>query len=149
MSMILQLKRASDEDISRLQKQPWLIQRFLYPEDNIEDEESKAISFFEKLAIFFKRSEAVQKVEFDQYDFEELDLDKTWHALYYLLTGQAENGDGPGAYLLGCEPIGSEDVGYGPAQAISSQQTRALSGYLNSLDTKDVLARFDAQAMTS
>jgi len=79
----------------------------------------------------------------------ELDLNKLWHGLHYLLTGTAwEIGDGAGAAILGGEEIG-EDGGYGPARLLDAETVRVVSTALDTLDIDTLRARFDADAMTA
>jgi hypothetical protein len=64
----------------------------------------------------------------------ELDLDKSWHAIHYLLTGTAwEIDDGAGAAILGGEEIG-EDGGYGPARLLGAEKVRAVAAALDAMD---------------
>ncbi|TYC19202.1 DUF1877 family protein [Micromonospora sp. MP36] len=77
----------------------------------------------------------------------ELDLNKSWHALHYLLTGTAwEIGDGAGAAILGGEEIG-EDGGYGPARLLDAETVREISTALDTLDVDTLRARYDVKAM--
>lgn len=77
----------------------------------------------------------------------ELDLDKSWHVLHYLLTGTAwEIGDGAGAAILGGEEIG-EDGGYGPPRLLDAEKVRVISEALDTLDVGMLRARFDVDAM--
>ncbi|SCF18005.1 protein of unknown function (DUF1877) [Micromonospora viridifaciens] len=79
----------------------------------------------------------------------DLDLNKLWHGLHYLLTGTAwEIGDGAGAAILGGEDIG-EDGGYGPARLLDAETVRAVSTALDTLNIDTLHARFDANAMTA
>jgi hypothetical protein len=79
----------------------------------------------------------------------ELDLDKSWHGIHYLLTGTAwEIGPGAGEAILGGEPIGA-DNGYGPARLLSAESVRAISAALNALDVETLRARFDPGAMAA
>ncbi|MFN0122357.1 MAG: YfbM family protein [Blastocatellia bacterium] len=79
----------------------------------------------------------------------EVDLDKAWHGIHYLLTGQAEGGEEPFCYLLeGGEYIGDEDAGYGPARALLPLQVRAWADALGGLTTDDLRQRLDPAAMT-
>ena len=76
-----------------------------------------------------------------------LDLHKSWHMLHYLFTGQAWEGSMPGgALLLGGEEVG-EDMGYGPARALSPQDTANFAGFLAGLDVEKLAARLDMEAM--
>lgn len=79
----------------------------------------------------------------------ELDLNKSWHVLHYLLTGTAwEIDDGAGAAILGGEEIG-EDGGYGPARLLDAETVRVIATALDTLDVDTLRARFDADAMTA
>lgn len=79
---------------------------------------------------------------------DHLDLDKTWHAIHFLLNGQTWTGDGPlFDAVLGGEPLGEEDVGYGPARALTAEQVKATAQALADLPVETLLARFDAQTL--
>jgi hypothetical protein len=74
-----------------------------------------------------------------------LDLDKSWHAIHYLLSGSVWEGDGPEAFLLaGGEEVGDVDVGYVPARAIGSNEIHQVSAILESIPTEKLAARFNA-----
>lgn len=79
----------------------------------------------------------------------ELDLDRSWHGLHYLLTGTAwEIGDGAGAAILGGNEIG-EDGGYGPARLLGAETVRMVATALDALDVETLRARFDPDAMVA
>lgn len=83
-----------------------------------------------------------------------LDLDKTWQALHYLLTGEPEGGALPLGFLCvdedgrACVNVGDEDVGYGPAMAISPMATAQIAAAVAALDDAALMARYDARRMT-
>ena len=75
------------------------------------------------------------------------DLDKAWHILHFLLTGNAWGGQGPLANaILGGETLGSVDVGYGPARFLRASQVVEVSEALRTVPAKQLWSRFDAQA---
>lgn len=79
----------------------------------------------------------------------ELDLDKSWHGIQYLLNSAAwQIGEGAGAAILGGAEIG-EDNGYGPARLIDSETVRAIATALDTLDDETLRARFDPGAMAA
>jgi hypothetical protein len=79
----------------------------------------------------------------------ELDLDKSWHAIHYLLTGTAwELDDGVGAAILGGQEIG-EDNGYGPARLLPAEAVETVAAALDALDMQTLRARFDPDAMAA
>jgi hypothetical protein len=84
--------------------------------------------------------------DFLDEESNELDLEKSWHGLHYLLTGSAWEGAEPLCYLAsGGEEIG-EDLGYGPARALSPAQVAAWSNALSAITTTELQRRFDPQA---
>ncbi|GIE77023.1 hypothetical protein Aph02nite_29730 [Actinoplanes philippinensis] len=78
----------------------------------------------------------------------DLDLDKSWHAVHFLLAGSAWGlGDGlAGAAVLGGDDIG-EDGGYGPARLVSADRVRAIAEALDAVTDDALRARFDRSAM--
>ncbi len=83
---------------------------------------------------------------------EDLNLDKAWHGLHYLLTGTAWGGEAPwNALLLGGEQVGDEevhDIGYGPARILLPPQVTAFSRALDQLDPARLGNRFNPAEMT-
>ena len=76
------------------------------------------------------------------------DLDKAWHAIHYLLTGTAWEGQGPEAFLLaGGKTIGEVDVGYGPARGFSARDTREIAAALDQLPHEFLATRFDGATL--
>lgn len=85
----------------------------------------------------------------DDLPDQELDLDKSWHGIHYLLTGTAWAGvHGAGAALFGGDEIG-EDNGYGPARLLRPEAVRAVAAALDPLDIETLRTRFDPAAMTA
>jgi len=78
---------------------------------------------------------------------DELDLDKTWEGIHYLLTGANQlGGDEPLCYLArGGEEIGEVDVGYGPARALKSNQVKAFTEALAGISEEEFRERFNAE----
>lgn len=83
-----------------------------------------------------------------------IDLDKSWQALHYLLTGEPDGG----VLLLGflccdadgaaCVSVGDEDIGYGPAMAISPQATAQIAAALEALGDETLFARYQPRVLT-
>ena len=77
-----------------------------------------------------------------------LDIDKTWHAIHFLLNGEKWEGDPPLLNaVLGGDPIGEEDVGYGPARSLSPEEVRKVADALDGIPAHELLGRFDAAAL--
>ncbi|ADU09533.1 YfbM family protein [Micromonospora aurantiaca] len=79
---------------------------------------------------------------------DELDLDKAWHGLHYLLTGTTYEirGDA-GPAIVGGEPIGP-DLGMGPARLLMPDAVRTVAAGLDAVDDATLRARFDPEAMS-
>jgi hypothetical protein len=76
-----------------------------------------------------------------------LNLDKSWHALHYLLTGSAEPVDTPlGQSILGGTDIGP-DLGYGPARLLPPDQVRLIATALSKVSKETLVSCFDLPAM--
>jgi hypothetical protein len=82
---------------------------------------------------------------------EELNIDKAWHGLHYLLTGTAWAGFEPAYYLVkGGEQVGDEqehDVGYGPARILFPQQVAAFNEAVQLLTPDEIERRFSSEKM--
>jgi hypothetical protein len=76
-----------------------------------------------------------------------LELDKSWHVLHFLFTGQPSHGPMPAAALLsGGREIG-EDLGYGPARALSAAETKAFAQFLAGQTAAALAGRIDVATM--
>src|SRR5581483_12444438 len=70
---------------------------------------------------------------------ERVGLEKTWHAIHFVLTGSRLGGDQPLNFLIDeGTPVGEVDVGYGPARVLTSQQVRAIAAALRGIEPDDV-----------
>lgn len=79
---------------------------------------------------------------------DELEIDKAWHGIHFLLTGSAwEAGLPLGFIVAGGEEVG-DDLGYGPARALRSEDVLKIDGALDPLTTDELRRRFDANRMT-
>lgn len=76
-----------------------------------------------------------------------LELDKSWHVLHFLFTGKQADGPMPAATLLrGGREIG-EDLGYGPARALSPAETKAFAEFLAGQTAAALAGRLDVATM--
>jgi hypothetical protein len=77
----------------------------------------------------------------------QLGLEKSWHILHYLLTGDVEPVGGDGDLLLTGEELG-EDRAYGPPRLHSPMETQEFSRFLATQDLADLQARVDIREMS-
>jgi Domain of unknown function (DUF1877) len=73
-----------------------------------------------------------------------LDIDKAWHAIQFLLTGEPWDGAPPlqNAVMGGTE-LGDEDVGYGPARGLTPDEVRSVSAVLGRLSGEQLWSAFN------
>ena len=93
MSMIGNLRRATDVAVARLLANPKEIRAFLYGEPDRHE------------------------------DRADVRLDKAWHGIHFVLTGSGWGGEPPLNFMVsGGTEVGDEDMGYGPARAFTSAE---------------------------
>jgi hypothetical protein len=103
----------------------------------------------EMKAVHAERDQARIKLS-DFMPFEAaLDLDKSWHILHYLMTGQfgldgaSDISDG----LLGGDDIGDDLVGYGPARLLDAASTKRFAEFLRMQDAQTMKSRVNHEEM--
>jgi len=76
-----------------------------------------------------------------------MDVDKAWHGLHYLLTGEAEGGEEPLslAILEGTE-IGPE-LDFGPARYLTGEEVKAVAHALAALTPEALAQRYNPRDM--
>lgn len=120
MGMVAIFRRLADEDIATLLAEPELIEEYV-------DSEEPPDGFG---------------------PFANLDVDKAWHAIQFLLTGSAWEGEPPLNFIVaGGTPIGDVDLGYGPARAFSSAEVRGIAAALTQVTVDALQARFAPKAL--
>src|SRR5215510_5003069 len=127
MSMIVYFRRLLNRDLERLLAEPELVPGYLHPGDRIEDEEGFG-------------------------PFVEMDTDKAWHGIHFLLTGSAEGDDRPECFIYTAGRwVGNEDdVGlpYGQARGFASSEVKRIAEVLAAADEAKLRSRFDPHVMT-
>lgn len=87
----------------------------------------------------------------------EIDLDKAWHALQWLLTKPLSKSEGDewelpppeGTLLSAGAPVEGSDHGYGDERAIYPEETSSFAEFLLQTPWSEVASRYDAAAMDS
>ena len=75
-------------------------------------------------------------------------LEKSWHGLHYLLTGDAWDTNGPKAFLIfGGSEVPESDAGYGSARLFSPSEAARIHAELSSVGGEELWSGFDAQKM--
>lgn len=118
MGMVACFAAVDPDTLARLRAEDDSIEEYLYPEDG------------------------------DSEPPNSIDIDKAWHGIHYLLTGQAEGGGGPEALaVFGGEEFGPE-VGYGPARFLSPEQVAAVAAALSQITPEALAARYNPKDMS-
>jgi len=81
---------------------------------------------------------------------DSIDIGHSWHAIHYILTGDigACEGDDPLLkVVLGGQPLGDEDFGYGPPLYLSVADVKETNAALQSISNDDFSARFNYSEM--
>lgn len=78
-----------------------------------------------------------------------LEIDKAWHGVHYLLTGSAQDAEGPlGQAILGGTEIG-DDGGYGPARYLLPEEVKGVAIALENVADDQLRNRYDAAALSA
>jgi len=152
MGMYLAMCTLSDANIQKVLADPPLIWKVIAPDDSEAYKQARAepSGFFSK--VFGRRNvKTVPPVEFLLTDDEvtDADLDKAWHAIHYMLTKSAWEGEPPLNFLLkGGAEVGDLEVGYGPARVLTSDEVHQINAALKPIDGEFLKSRFDPAEMT-
>jgi hypothetical protein len=80
--------------------------------------------------------------------FAELDVDKAWHGIHFLLTGSQWEGEPPLDFIVnGGKRIGDEDVGYGPARGFQPSEVKLIGAALSAIVPQQFADRYNAEAL--
>jgi hypothetical protein len=86
--------------------------------------------------------ELLYESEIQDDDF--LDIDKSWHAIHFLLCNDTWGGEKPlFNVVLGGTEINQEDVGYGPARFLSVLEVKDTYKAIESISEDDMKEKFD------
>lgn len=172
MSMIQVLRAIPPETLGKIKKDPRLTRYILFSDHdpeavaalenaeykmNQEDVPALYKIFFKMFPWLRKKIEddfnkkikqsvhmIKQKPETKDIDTgEEMDLDKAWHGIHYLLTGKPGVAEPPlGDAIMGGVEIG-EDTGYGKPRFLEPQQVKAVADALSKISPDELLQCYD------
>ena len=153
MGMYGSLRRVTLADAERLRTDQRVLEWFLFGEPPIvvEDRLPGVLGFLLRFTpIKVQRSEPAPPSDNPLWPpagpGEQVDLDKAWHGLHFLLTGTDDGGTEPANYLTeGGEYLGDDDDVQ--ARLLRPDQVRALAAYLATLDGDELTRRFDPERM--
>jgi hypothetical protein len=141
--MIYNLRLSSDQQINDLNDSPERIRKILY-----EETINYTPGFIAKLFGAKPKSDDWHPENFDEEN-DEVDLDKAWQAIHYLLTEDPWEGSGVKSFILnGGKEIGVIDVGYGPARSFSSDEVKEIHNELSEISSMDLRSKFDFELLS-
>ncbi len=145
--MICNLARITDELRRQVHADPRLVTQLLYP-----DVRADAVAKPSLLSRLLGRAHAANERVLAEIspiaERDQTDIDKSWHAIHFLLTGSDWDGDFPNGFLVSCgDPVGDVDVGYGPARSFSSGQVAKIADFLTAQSDADLRKRLDYAQM--
>jgi len=137
------------EDGSEAQSSEWLSR--LPPERKQQAEER--LRQMQSSPEFIAAREEVEQARRRISDFgkiePELDLDKSWHILHYIFTGDIGPVGAPGDLLMTGDDMGGDTTGYGPPRLHDPEATRRFAEFLQRLDLETLQDRANREAMTA
>jgi len=78
-----------------------------------------------------------------------LDIDKSWHGIHFLLTGEQYGGEPPASLpILGGVEFGPQ-IYYGPARYLTPEQVQEASAHLAATPIETLKERYKPQALES
>lgn len=79
-----------------------------------------------------------------------IDIDKSWHAIHYLLTENAWGGRYPARHVIhGDAQIEIMDGGWGPASYLKPDQVLEVNEFLSNVTVDDMKKRYDPKSLDS
>ena len=146
MGMVLTLRRATDNQLDTLLRHPKLIEEFLFEQPRLEAVEKTGL--MDKLVSSFGFQRRTPVIECEREEGDEIDLDKSWHGMQFVLAGSGYATGTPLSFLVEEWPeIGDIDVGYGPAKAIHSASVGRFHEALAKVDKAYLRTNYDPASM--
>ena len=154
MGMTCTLRRVNETDLRRLREAPEQVRTFIHgepvPLETVR--EPGLIGFVLRLlGVTSERvseTAAIDESANELINDDELDLDKAWDRLHFLLTGTFDDGQEPACFLVaGGEEIGNEDVG--TARVLRPDQVSQFATFLTGLSDDELARRYDPTRMTA
>lgn len=141
--MIGNLVRVSDSKLDELHANPESILSFLYPDAFSQSKPGLLARLFGS-----KPKAPKHEVTSTIDECDQTDIDKSWHAIHFLLTDSDWDGDFPNCFLVsGGRSIGDVDVGYGPSWSFTSTETSDIHSFLLGLSNDELKSRLDLARM--
>lgn len=91
--------------------------------------------------------ESVEDLIYPDDEDSSIDIDKAWHGIHFMLTGEQFDGTPPLSDVIFSANTIGDDVGYGPARYLTAAEVAAVADALRKLTPEEFGKRFDAGAL--
>jgi hypothetical protein len=103
-----------------------------------------------QLEELYQGSKSVSTFLYGENQNSFVDIDKAWHGIHFILTGDAFGGDKPLVnVVMGGTPISEEDVGVGPARGLSVSEVTEVAAALQAIDESEFKKRFNSEELAA
>jgi len=103
----------------------------------------------EELSKVVASPDNISEFLYEEKEEDVIDIDKAWHAIHFTLNGSEWDGEEPLFFaVMGGTPLGEEDVGYGPARALTPDQVKQTYIALSSIDEINFQSMYSADALS-
>ena len=101
-----------------------------------------------ELNMLHKAPESIETFLYEQREENIVYIDKAWAAIHFTLTGSQWEGEPPLAnVVMGGEPIGEVDVGYGSARGLAPKIVKETYEALKEIDESKFRSMFDVKML--
>jgi len=101
----------------------------------------------QQLEALIAAPEEINSVIYMESNDSRLDIDKAWHGIHFMLTGQQYDGTPPLSNVIFSASTVGDDLGYGPARYLTATDVTTVAELLKSLLPADFAKRYDADAL--
>ena len=153
MGMVLVLAAISRENSERILADPLLVWQLLAPDDKDAYAQARARRTSTSwLGSLFGRKAATPKevppLQLTDGEGGQVDLDKAWPGLHFLLAGTGDEAEFPAGFLLGGgHEVADEDLGYGPPRILDADAVRQVDHFLDTISEAELRQRYDPSRM--
>lgn len=152
MGMVLSLSNVSASTIEALREKPQRVWQIVAPEypELLEEMAKVRPSLWQRLLGQTAKAPVTpaEPLVLAPDEAQVIDIDKSWHAIHFLLTQTAgETGLPEGFLMSGGAWVGDIDLGYGPGRVLSVEQTRRVNELLQAQPVDRLFERFDGRRM--
>lgn len=83
-----------------------------------------------------------------EHPLSQIDVDKAWHAIHFVLTGSSKEVRGPAGIMLGGSPL-DEEVGYGPVRYLDARSVRKAAKVLKSISASEFRSKVSLKRLAA